>query len=315
MTTDYRLHDIADRCKGALMGLAVGDALGAPVETRAAGTFTPVTGFRAGGYFQLPAGAWTDDTAMALCLADSLAATDRFDASDLLHRFCRWAEFAENTSTGVCIGAGKNTLRALGHFRRTGSLTAPYFGRHGDGNGALMRLAPVAIRFRDEPDLAITVAELQSRTTHASDISAACCAFAADLMRRLISGVSWNSALGAGNNCGNPAIKGCLFKALQDEVPPNSGYVLDTLQAAIWAVAQSDTFADAVLLAVNLGGDADTIGAVTGQIAGARWGFQTIPQEWISGLVLADRVLAASELLIARKASCKHAAITEGGLL
>lgn len=312
MTTDCSPRDIADRCKGALMGLAVGDALGAPVETRAAGTFTPVTGFRAGGYFRLPAGAWTDDTAMALCLADSLAETDGFDASDLLHRFCRWAEFAENTSTGFCIGAGKNTLRALGHFRRTGSITAPYFGRHGDGNGALMRLAPVAIRFRYDPDLAITVAERQSRTTHASDISAACCAFAADLMRRLIIGESWNDALNAASDCGSPAVRERLFKALQDEVPPNTGYVLDTLQAAIWAVAHSDTFAEAVLLAVNLGGDADTIGAVTGQIAGARWGCLAIQQEWRSGLVMADRILAASERLIARRPDCKHATITQG---
>lgn len=312
MTSDCSPHDIADRCKGALMGLAVGDALGAPVETLSAGTFMPVTGFRAGGYFRLPAGAWTDDTAMALCLADSLAATDRFDATDLLHRFCRWAEFAENTSTGVCIGAGKNTLRALGNFRRTGRLNAPHFGRHGDGNGALMRLAPVAIRFRDEPDLAIAVAELQSRTTHASDISAACCAFAADLMRRLIMGEPWKDVLDAASNCGNQAVRERLFKALQDKTPPNTGYVLDTLQAAIWAVAHSDTFADAVLLAVNLGGDADTIGAVTGQIAGARWGCPAIPQEWISGLVMADRVLAASKRLIARRPDCKHAVITKG---
>ncbi|SDD72713.1 ADP-ribosyl-[dinitrogen reductase] hydrolase [Paracoccus isoporae] len=294
------------------MGLAVGDALGASVETLAESRFAPVTGYLAGGSFRHPAGAWTDDTAMALCLADSLAETDRFDASDLLYRFCRWAELGENTSTGVCIGAGKNTLRALGQFRRTGSLEAPHFGRHGDGNGALMRLAPVAIRFRDEPALAVAVAALQSRTSHASKISEACCAFAADLMRRLILGDPWKDAIDAAYGSANPAVRLRLSEALLSEKPPSTGYVADMLQAAIWATAGCGTFADAVLLAVNLGGDADTIGAVTGQIAGARWGYLAIPQEWRSELVLADNVLAASERLISRRPGGRHGVITTG---
>lgn len=281
------------------MGLAIGDALGAPVETMAAGTFSPITGFRAGGYFRLPAGAWTDDTAMALCLADSLSETNGFDAADLLQRFCRWAEFAENTSTGVCIGAGKNTLRALGHFRRSGDLSAPKFGKHSDGNGALMRLAPVPILFFDRPDLARNVAILQSRTTHASELSSACCAFAADLMARLISGQSWSDSLDAATSLASPVVQGCVLAKLNKNLPPCSGYVMDKLHAALWATAHSNAFDEAVLSAVNLGGDADTIGAVTGQIAGARWGFHAIPLNWRTTLVMADKVLAAIEKLIA----------------
>ncbi|MDO5704793.1 MAG: ADP-ribosylglycohydrolase family protein [Paracoccus sp. (in: a-proteobacteria)] len=282
-----------------MFGLAVRDALGAPVERLTRGRFVPVTCYRAGGYFRLPAGAWTDDTAMALCLADSICAAHPFDEADLLARFCRWVELAENTSTGLCIGAGKNTLRALGHHRRTGALTVPRYGAHSDGNGVLMRLAPVAIRYRADRELAQHVALQQGRTTHASPLSEAACAFVLDLLLGVIAGKGWNDALAAAEaGIRHDQIFERIAARQEDELPPSSGYVLDTLQAAIWSVHRAPDFPSAVLTAVNLGGDTDTVGAVTGQIAGARWGLSAIPQDWIGGLVRRDLIESASNKLI-----------------
>jgi ADP-ribosylglycohydrolase len=146
MTSRDYFSGTSDRAVGALVGLAIGDALGAPVEFQQRGSFEPVTNLRAGGYFKLPSGAWTDDTAMALCLAESLLEHPSLSPQDLLDRFCRWASDGENTSTGVCVGIGQNTLRVLGNFHRNGTLFAPETRQKSDGNGAAMRLAPVALR-------------------------------------------------------------------------------------------------------------------------------------------------------------------------
>lgn len=171
-----------DRALGCLLGLAVGDALGAPVEFRRQGEFEPVTGMRSGGYFRLPAGAWTDDTAMALCLAQSLLAIPEFSELDLIERFWRWLEHGENTSTGRAVGVGQNTFRSLSNFRRTGALQAPPHGSRSDGNGALMRIAPIACRHWRAPDLARSIAIRQSRTTHFSALSEAACAVQAQML-------------------------------------------------------------------------------------------------------------------------------------
>ena len=138
---EQKLSKIHDLSAGSFVGLAIGDALGAPVEFCGRGTFPKVTEYRSGGKFDLPAGAWTDDTAMSLCLAQSLVTKEGFDAKDLLERFSKWLEFGENTSTGISVGVGQNTLRTLGAFRRNGTLAAEKIGSKNDGNGSLMRLS------------------------------------------------------------------------------------------------------------------------------------------------------------------------------
>lgn len=289
-----------DRCRGAMFGLAIGDALGAPVEMKQRGTFKKVEGFRAGGYFRLPAGAWTDDTAMALCLADSLCGDERFQERDLLDRFNRWGTFAENTSTGRCIGAGKNTVRAIGHYHRTGQIEAPRFGRQSDGNGVLMRTAPVVIRLRNDRNLAREISLRQGRTTHASAISEAACDLLVDLLFFLIGGDDWHEAVAKAeslqDNC--EVIERSRARHSAND-PPSTGYVLDTLQAALWAVEHAGDPSDALLTAVNLGGDADTVGAVTGQIAGARWGLSAFPTNWVAELARSDLISEKTERLLA----------------
>jgi ADP-ribosyl-[dinitrogen reductase] hydrolase len=289
------------RALGAFVGLAVGDALGAPVEFCRRDTFEPVSGMRSGGYFKLPAGAWTDDTAMALCLAESLLQHPDLDAKDLLDRFCRWAGQAENTSMGVCVGIGQNTLRVLGNFHRKGDLFALETRQKSDGNGAVMRLAPVAIRHWKDPLKALRVAELQSRTTHYSEISAGACGYLASILVDLVGGQSWFETV---QRPLPPSWPGVLkstgateWGMLDRDNISSTGYVVHTLEAALWAVDTTESFEDALLKAVNLGDDADSVGAVTGQIAGARYGLSAIPDRWLNMLYHRERIEALARSL------------------
>lgn len=278
-----------DRALGAIVGLAVGDALGAPVEFCRRDTFEPVTGMRAGGYFKLPAGAWTDDTAMALCLAESLIEHPELDPKDLLDRFCLWAEKGTNTSTGVCVGIGQNTLRVLGNYHRKGELFAPETRQKSDGNGAAMRLAPVAVRHWRNPAEAKRIAGIQSRVTHYSDLSAGGCEALAVMLSSLIGGLAWEQASKPTPAVHWPdAIKAIAvedWRVRKRESISSTGFVVHTLEAALWAVDTTNSFSAAVLKAVNLGDDADSVGAVAGQLAGARYGLSAIPQIWLDALI------------------------------
>jgi ADP-ribosyl-[dinitrogen reductase] hydrolase len=293
-----------DRALGALIGLAVGDALGAPVEFCSRGSFEPVTGMRSGGVFKLPAGAWTDDTAMALCLADSLLAAPELDHQDLLDRFCDWAANGANTSTGVCVGIGQNTLRVLGNYHRTGALRAPETRQKSDGNGALMRLAPVPVRHWGDRAVVRRVAGEQSRTTHYSNISAGACELTALILADLIAGRTWREALLVPQDPSWPDIVKGLDPAADWRARPrasisSSGFVIHTLEAALWAVDTTSSFEEAVLRAVNLGDDADSVGAVTGQLAGARYGLGSVPADWRQELVDARKIEEIGRALFA----------------
>lgn len=285
-----------DRALGALVGLAIGDALGAPVEFCRRDTFEPVTDMRAGGYFKLPVGAWTDDTAMALCLAESLLEHPQLDLKDLLDRFCLWASKGANTSTGVCVGIGQNTLRVLGNYHRKGELFAPETRQKSDGNGAIMRLAPVAVRHWRTPIEAIQTAAQQSRATHYSELSAVACEALASALCSLISGDPWEQA-----SKPEPAdhwpesIKAIALEIWDERDRDNihsTGFVVHTLEAAMWAVDTTSSFAAALLKAVNLGDDADSVGAVAGQLAGARYGLTGIPRNWLDVLIHRERIEA-----------------------
>jgi ADP-ribosyl-[dinitrogen reductase] hydrolase len=285
---------VQERARGALVGLAIGDALGAPVEFKDRGSFLEVREMLAGGYFKLPAGAWTDDTAMALCLADSLLHDGNLDVKDLLDRFLGWIYENENTSTGQCVGVGQNTFAVLGNYRRTGALTAPAVNGRSDGNGALMRLAPVACRHWSNPSKARAIARSQSYATHASELSAASCDAMASILCDLIVGRPWEDALAKIAADPWPEEIGAIlaggWQAKPHDEISSSGYVVDTLEAAIWAVGTTLSFEEALIAAVNLGHDADTVGAVAGQLAGARYGVRTIPARWRELLIQHDKI-------------------------
>ena len=283
-----------DRAMGAFVGLAIGDALGAPVEFSRRDTFEPVTDMRAGGYFKLPVGAWTDDTAMALCLAESLIEYPQLDLKDLLDRFCLWATNGANTSTGVCVGIGQNTLRVLGNYHRKGDLLAPETRQKSDGNGALMRLSPVAVRHWQRPVEGKRIAGLQSRATHYSDISAAACEALVLILSSLIRGDVWEQAAKPDTAEHWPeniwAIAHENWGVRDRDSIHSTGFVVHTLEAAMWAVDTTSSFEAALLKAVNLGDDADSVGAVAGQLAGARYGLSSIPRNWLDVLVQREHI-------------------------
>jgi ADP-ribosylglycohydrolase len=292
-----------DRVAGAFVGLAIGDALGAPIEFSPRGTFGPVTTYISGGRFNLPAGAWTDDTSMALCLAQSIVENAGLVTEDVLNRFCDWAENGSNTSTGVAVGIGQNTLRVLGDFRRNGYLEALPLGSKNDGNGALMRLAPIACFAYNDVGVASLMAGEQSRATHASQTSEQSCQLLAELLCLLIRGQSISHALEVVSNRGwGRRVSSIFERKFTDQRETDlkvSGYVIETLHAALWSVMNTNNFQQAVLKAVNLGDDADTIAAVAGQIVGAMYGYSAVPKHLKAGLINERQLYVTSQFLSA----------------
>ncbi|GAA0682028.1 ADP-ribosylglycohydrolase family protein [Marinobacterium maritimum] len=293
-----------DKLTGMLIGLAVGDALGASVEFMAPGSFEPVTGYRGGGPHGLEPGYWTDDTSMALCSAYSLIERKGFDPHDQMDRFVRWFREGYCSSTDRCFDIGNRTRSALLRYERTADPFAGEESTDQAGNGTLMRLAPLVIHACDRPELPALAAE-HARLTHADP-------------RCLDANRAFALMLKAALTASNPSevwqdpeltellpeldaevIGVCLGSFLERE-PPSiraTGYVIDSLEAALWAFSHSDSFEQGMLKAVNLGEDADTVGAIYGQLAGAYYGQVAIPVDWRRQLHGYQMLVALAEQL------------------
>lgn len=291
---------VRDRAVGALLGLALGDAVGTTLEFSPRDTYPPLTGLTGGGPFRLRAGEWTDDTAMALALADSLAFDDRLDAADLMQRFVRWKDHGEYSCTGVCFDIGATTAAALARWRRSGDPYAGLDSPRSAGNGSLMRLAPVAIRHWRDRDRLRDVASRQSRTTHAAPEAVDACVAYAEALADAIEGRPRSEVLRAREGAYAGAIAaiaaGGWRGKLRREVNA-SGYVAHALDAALWSVGRSAHFEHAVIAAANLGQDADTTAAIAGQLAGALCGAAALPRPWLDKLAMHDRLRGAAEAL------------------
>jgi ADP-ribosyl-[dinitrogen reductase] hydrolase len=280
-----------DRARGALLGLATGDALGTTLEFRAPGSFTPIQTIVGGGPFDLRPGEWTDDTSMALCLAESLIERRGFDAVDQLVRYSRWRDDGHLNSNGRCFDIGIQTSQALDAFRAGGSRSPLAVDPEQAGNGSIMRLAPVPIAYAHlDVKIAAHLSGESSRTTHPAARPVDACRYLGALIAAALSGTPKTELLAPDFwQWGElePTIAEVAAGSFSRRDPPEisaSGYVVRTLEAALWALARTDSFRDGALLAVNLGNDADTVGAVYGQIAGAIYGEAAIPEEWRSTL-------------------------------
>ena len=285
--------EIRDRAQGALIGLALGDALGTTLEFSTRDTLPPVTDLVGGGPFKLAPGQWTDDTSMALCLADSLLARNGLDARDLVGRFCRWHEEGYNSVTGHCFDIGVTTCEALRSYRTTGEPLSGSTDPRSAGNGSLMRMAPVAIRWWHDRAAAVAAARMQSRTTHGAPQAVEACALFAELLVEAIGGALKESVLQArewDGDAGVAAVAAGSWRSKARDDISSSGYVLHTLEAALWCVGRSESVAEALVLAANLGRDADTVGAVTGQLAGALWGVSGAPAAWLDKLAWRQQI-------------------------
>jgi ADP-ribosyl-[dinitrogen reductase] hydrolase len=308
---------LTDRYDGALLGLAAGDALGTTVEFRRPGTFEPVTDIVGGGPFNLEPGQWTDDTSMALCLAESLLERG-FDPVDQLQRYVRWFRHGHHSSTGRCFDIGNTVRDALTRFEDTGDPWSGSTDPHAAGNGSLMRLAPIPLFFLDVPEVAIARAADSSRTTHGAPEAVDACRYYCGLMIGALQGLSKEelvsplftpvAALWAQQPLASKIEAIARGSFLRKEPPDiqGSGYVVHSMEAALWAFARSTSFRDGALLAVNLGDDADTTGAIYGQLAGAFYGAEAIPAAWRARLARGDEITALAKSLLTGRASSQR---------
>ncbi len=306
-------RSLRDRFRGALIGLAAGDALGAAVQHRKPGAFTPVSDMIGGGPFQLPRGAWTDDTAMALCLAESLTERAGFDAADQVARYQLWQREGHLTSTGECVGITASVSRALASARWSGKAFAGSHDPSQLDKETLSRVAPAVLYFLADPREAVHYAAEAARTTHQSPVVLDCCRYLAALQVGALHGVGRQQLLAARYSPISSLWEERPLKEAVEAIADGSyrnktaaeieggGTVLQALETVLWVLDHSGNFREGALLAVNFGLDADVTGAVYGQLAGALYGLGGIPLNWRNALLkreliegLADRLLAAS---------------------
>lgn len=301
--------DALDRYRGTLLGLAVGDALGAQVEFSPPGSFEPVQGMCGGGPHHLPPGAFTDDTAMAMCLAESLL-ENGFDPLDQMRRYVRWWRDGYWSSTGECFDIGVATEDALRRFLDTGEPIAGSADPRRAGNGSIMRLGPVALYAAPDIPLAARLAGESSRTTHAAQEAIDACRLFGALLAGALEGLPREQLLapdfwpGLAIGALAPRIDAVARGSYRGRQPPQirgKGYVVESLEAALWAFSRGEDLRECLLLAVNLGDDADTTGAVAGQIAGAFYGAGAIPGEWLRPLARRSEITALADRLHARR--------------
>ncbi|HOI12755.1 MAG TPA: ADP-ribosylglycohydrolase family protein [Methanoculleus sp.] len=294
--------DRIDRYRGCLLGLAAGDALGVSAEFQPPGTFAPVTGMAGGGYHNLRPGEWTDDTSLALCLAESLIEKRGFDPVDQLERYVRWYREGHLSSTGTCFDIGTTTRKALERFMVTREPFPGLTDERSAGNGSLMRVCPVPMFYAADPVRAIELSGESSRTTHALPVAVDACRFFGGLIVGALAGAPKEVLLSEryspvpGYREEHPLageIDAVAAGSYLRKEPPairGRGYVVASLEAALWAFSRSSTFEEGCLLAVNLGEDADTTAAIYGQLAGAYYGAAGIPQAWLECLAMRDLI-------------------------
>jgi ADP-ribosylglycohydrolase len=297
-----------ERYRGALLGLAAGDAVGTTVEFSPPGTFPPATDMVGGGPFRLHAGEWTDDTSMALCLAESLIERRGFDAEDQMRRYVRWRSHGHLSSNGRCFDIGNTVAAALRRFEATGDPWAGSTDPHSAGNGSIMRLAPVPLLYAADAAQAIALSGDSSLTTHGAAACVDACRYLGGLLVGALRGEAKETLLaplyhpvpGATWADLDPTIAAVAGGSFARKSPPaikGSGYVVESLEAALWAFYHGQTFEEGCLLAVNLGHDADTTAAVYGQLAGAYYGVAAIPAHWRDQLAHHDLLIAFADQL------------------
>lgn len=299
--------EIDERIRGALMGLVIGDAIGLPVqfESREARKRKPVTGIEGYGTFNLPPGCWSDDSSLALCSAESLAECG-FDPEDMGRRFVRWYSEGYWTPTGYAYDIGKSTSLAMENMKRgVPALEAGPCGDRDNGNGSLMRILPASIFLHDADEslLADRIWKF-SRITHGHPRACSACYIYSVLVRDLLHGCSPDEAYR--KLCGrtdlstgvalaemdhfNRLLSGTIGRLPEEQIG-SDGYVINTLEAAVWCLLNNENFKDTVLAAVNLGEDTDTTGAVAGGLAGIVYGYDKVPGDWLQALARKEDVM------------------------
>jgi len=307
--------DKINRATGALVGLALGDALGTTLEFQPRPAKPVVTDLVGGGPFMLEPGQWTDDTSMMLCLADSLIERGENVPADQMRRYINWRDYGYNSCTGTCFDIGTTVALALKKFSAEGIALAGSTDPRSAGNGSLMRTAPVALFMHHAPLTAVFEAtKLASATTHAEQRCIEACQYITGLIHMLLNSDNtptkarlfnaFHSAQYAWIKTLHPdslaIIQGRYHLKSRDEIS-SSGYVIHSLEAALWCFWHSETFEEGALLAANLGDDADSVAAIYGQLAGAYYGYHALPKSWLSRLAWHDDIVQRANLLVIRQ--------------
>jgi ADP-ribosylglycohydrolase len=264
---------LKDRFLGSMLGLAVGDALGAPVEFKSRGSFKPITQMESGGPFDLLKGQWTDDTSLALCLGLSLIEKNGFDPLDQIEKYLQWYRHGFMSCTGNCFDIGNTTKAALIRYEENKLI---YAGSELDPptNGSLMRLAPIPLYFFKSQSDTVLYSGLSSKVTHAPLLCINSCEELGLYIHRALNGESKDEIFKDSK---------IDFKKTYDEIS-GKGLAILCLEAAMWCFYHSSSFEEGVRLAVNLGDDTDTTAAVFGQIAGSYYGVENIPESMLNDL-------------------------------
>lgn len=280
-----------NRIKGCFYGCAVGDALGISLEFQDRDVLPTITEMLPSDHHGICAGSWTDDTSMMLCLAASMAANQGapHGHSELNH-YLEWFSNGYLSVNGYCFDIGGTVRGALWKYEDTGNPVADTTDKYDQGNGSLMRIAPVPIFCWNDPDKAYEYGSVTSQTTHAHTNCKTICGIFSYITARAIQGKPKETILANLEQWKHTAsqelqsVLTCDFLNKSRDQIKSSGYVLDTFEAALWAFFTTNTFEEGAVLAVNLADDADTVGAVYGTLAGAHYGFINIPVRWIEAL-------------------------------
>lgn len=300
---------LASKFRGAMLGLAIGDALGSTLEFSSRDSRPKVTDLVGGGPFNLSPGEWTDDTSMALCMAHSLVRKEFFCPTDHLDLYSLWWKKGYFSVNGACFDIGNTVVDALSRYQRTGESYPGSTDEKAAGNGSLMRLVPMALFYFSDPERCIRYCGSSSKTTHGAQEAVDACRYFGALIHGAIKGEKkekltqglYEPLPGIWEK--EPLVQSIVrvatgaYKKSRNEIS-SSGYVVDTLEAAIWAFHHTENFEDGAILSANLAGDSDTVAAIYGQLAGAYYGEALMNPEWIKKLAkfhvfyyYADRLL------------------------
>ena len=311
------IKDKWDSAKGSLIGLALGDALGTTLEFQPRPASPIVTKLVGGGPFNLQPGQWTDDTSMMLCLADSLIECGSSQLSDQMDRYIAWRDKGYNSCTGECFDIGNTVSSALRQYQSDGIALAGSTDSFTAGNGSLMRIAPVALFTHHRPLVfALNMAADVSRTTHAEQRCIDSCQYMTYLLHQILNSEfciqkaqllnaitpDFDAYVANMHPDSIQVIRGSYRDKSRQQIH-SSGYVIHSLEAALWCFWHSNTFVEGAILAANLGDDADTVAAIYGQLAGAYYGYNGLPKNWLNTIYWHDDICRRATLLLARQSN------------
>lgn len=282
-----------DRAIGCFVGLAIGDALGTTLEFQPRDKFH-VTRMQGGGVFGLAPGEWTDDTSMALCLAESYLKESAYSTTAFMDNMIQWYRNGHNSHNGRCFDIGNTTRFAVESYEREGLGWRGNNEPHSAGNAPIIRLAPACIFQRKSFHETYRDAEMQAEATHRAQEAGSTTQLLARQLHCALNGASKEEVLGPHILPLSPKpmkINAGLYKDKARDQIKSSGYIIDTLEAAAWSVWKTDNFEEALLLAVNLADDSDSVGATAGQLAGALYGYSGIPKAWLAKLAWHDKIV------------------------